>query len=99
MHLDDRKIVLNIHFEQTTCKEIFLKGCFYICSFLHDVSTEIETFPNKMEIVLTIQLAFKILGHSTVLLCVWVFFSPKIIKWQPETGQGMGSTSLSLSIT
>lgn len=98
MHLDDRKIVLNIHFEQITYKEIFLKGCFYICSFLHDVSTERETFPNKMEIVLTIQLAFKILA---IVLCFYVSgcFSPKIIKWQPETGQGMGSTSLTLSIT
>lgn len=40
-------------------------------------STEIETFPIKMEIASTIQVAFKTSGYSTVLVCVWVFSSPK----------------------
>lgn len=28
----------------------YFKGSLYILSFLHDVSTKIETFPNEMEI-------------------------------------------------
>lgn len=41
---------------------MILKGCLYILNFLHDVSTEIETFTKKMELASTIWEAFKTLG-------------------------------------
>jgi len=78
MYLDDRKIVHSLLSKPLTKR--FFRGCLHILSFLHDVSTEIEVFPNKMKITPTIQLAFKTLGYRTVLVCVWVFSSPKYYK-------------------
>lgn len=47
-----------------------------------------------MEIAWTIPLAFKGLSYTYV----YFFLLQKFIKWQPEAAQGMGSTSLRLSI-